>query len=119
MPKLLIVDDEADIREFASHFFSKRGIEVFTSAGGNDALAIAEKERPDLILLDVNMEEMTGVEVLKELRGKGNDVKVLMVTGNEEESIISEANSWGIRGYIHKPLVLEELEKIVMTELNA
>lgn len=118
MHKLLIVDDEEDIREFAKSFFKKRGIEVFTSAGGVNALLIIERERPDLVLLDIHMEEMTGVEVLKRIRETKNDVKVIMVTGVEDETIVNEANSWGIRGYIHKPLVLEELEKIVMAELQ-
>jgi len=119
MPKLLIVDDEVDIREFAKSFFKKRNIEVATAGGGKEALEIIASDNPDLVLLDVHMEEMTGVEVLKELRSRGNDVKVIMVTGVEDEAIINEANSWGVRGYVHKPLVLEELEKIVMAELNS
>lgn len=117
MPKLLIVDDESDIREFAKSFFKKRNIEVFTASGGREALQIIEAQSPDLVLLDVRMEGMTGVEVLKRLRANKNDVKVIMVTGVEDEEVINEANSWGIKGYVHKPLVLEELEKIVMREL--
>ena len=61
MPKLLIVDDEIDIREFAKSFFKKRGVDVFTASGGTEAGEIVEAENPDLILLDVRMEEMTGV----------------------------------------------------------
>lgn len=118
MAKLLIVDDEKDIREFARSYFEKRDITVFTASGGKEALQIISEESPDLVLLDVRMEEMSGVEVLKILRSNGNDIKVVMVTGVEEEEIINETNSWGIRGYVHKPLVLEELEHIVMSELN-
>lgn len=118
MPKLLIVDDELDIREFAKNFFTKRNIEVFTASGGNEALEIIEQEKPNLVLLDVRMEEMTGVEVLKKLRDQGNTVKVAMVTGIEEEAIVREAKDLGIVGYIHKPLILDELEKIVLKELQ-
>ena len=118
MPKLLIVDDEIDIREFARNFFKKRSIEVFTAAGGAEALRIIEAEKPDLVLLDVHMEEMTGIEVLKKLRANKNDVKAIMVTGVEDEAIVNEANSWGVIGYIHKPLVLEELKNIVLKELG-
>lgn len=117
MSKLLIVDDEEDVREFAKSFFKKRGVDVLTASGGKDALVIIAQESPDLVLLDVRMEQMTGVEVLKKLREDRNDVKVIMVTGVEDEEIINEANSWGIKGYVHKPLVLEELERIVMGEL--
>ena len=117
MSKLLIVDDEVDIREFARNFFKKRNIEVFTASGGQEALRIINDKKPDLVLLDIRMEEMTGIEVLKQLREQNNNIKVVMVTGVEEEEIVNEAHSLGIRGYIHKPLVLDELEKVVLKEL--
>jgi len=118
MAKLLIVDDEADIRDFARNFFRKRNIDVITASGGVEAMRLIGEQNPDLVLLDVRMEEMSGLEVLKSLRRDKNDIKVIMVTGVEEEAVINEANSWGIRGYIHKPLVLEELERIVIGELG-
>lgn len=118
MPKLLIVDDEADVREFARHFFKKRNIECLTAAGGKEALSIIETQKPDLVLLDIRMEEMNGIEVLKILRGKKNPIKVIMVTGVENGEAVKEAHDLGITGYIHKPLVLEELEKVVLAELN-
>ena len=68
MAKLLIVDDESDIREFARNFFKKRQIEVSIASGGRQALDLIAKESPNLVLLDVRMEEMTGIEVLRELR---------------------------------------------------
>lgn len=118
MPKLLIVDDEIDIREFAKNFFKKRSIDVYTASGGNEALKIISEVKPDLILLDVHMEEMTGIDVLKKLRADKNDIKAIMVTGVEDEAIVNEANSWGVIGYIHKPLVLDELKNIVLKELG-
>ena len=118
MSKLLIVDDEIDIREFAKRFFVKRGIDVFTAGGGLEALKIIDQTNPNLVLLDIQMEELSGIEVLRKLRDDQNNIKVIMVTGAEDPAIIDEANSLGVKGYIHKPLVLEELEKIVMDELN-
>lgn len=119
MSKLLIVDDEEDIREFAKRFFKKRHIDVMTASGGMQALQIIEQEAPDLVLLDVQMEEMTGVEVLRRLRAGNNNTKVIMVSGNEDQATMEDAKRYGVREYIHKPLVLEELEKIVMAELGA
>ena len=52
------------------------------------------------------MEEMTGVEVLKELRGKQDETKVIMVSGVNDEEIVNAAKSYGVRGFVHKPLVL-------------
>jgi len=118
MAKLLIVDDESDIREFARNFFKKRKIDVFISSGGRQALDLIVKESPDLILLDVRMEEMTGIEVLRELRKSNLSAKVIMVSGVEDEETIKEANALGVIGYIHKPFILEELEKIVLAQLN-
>lgn len=118
VPKLLIVDDEADIREFARRFFAKRNIDVFTASGGREALETIEREMPDLVLLDVRMEGITGVEVLRELRGRHNAVKVIMVSGIEDETIVEDARKYGVRDFIHKPLVLEELERIVLAELK-
>lgn len=117
MAKLLIVDDENDIREFAKSFFKKRGIDVLTASGGKQALEIIAKENPDLVLLDVRMEEMTGVDALRELRKLNQQVKVIMVTGVEEEDVIKEANALGVVAYIHKPLILEELERIVLAQI--
>src|SRR3989344_6743072 len=118
MPKLLIVDDEVDVREFAGNFFKKRKIEVFRAAGVKEDLVIIDREKPDLVLLDVRMEEMNGIDVLRTLRKKNNNVKIIMVTGVENGDSVKEAHELGILGYIHKPLILEELEKVVMKELS-
>ena len=118
MSKLLIVDDEIDVREFAKNFFKKRNINVLTASTGVEALDIISHETPDLVLLDIRMEEMNGVEVLRKLRQEKNGIKVIMVTGVEDENTIKETEALGINGYIHKPLVLDELEKIVLKELQ-
>jgi len=118
MAKLLIVDDESDIREFAKNFFKKRNLEVFVASGGRQALELIAQEIPDLVLLDVRMEEMSGIEVLRELRRIKSPVKVVMVTGVEDEETVNEAKTLGVIGYIHKPFILEELEKVVLAEVQ-
>lgn len=110
------MDDELDVREFARNFFRKRGFDVAIASEGREALALIDKEAPDMVLLDVRMGEMSGVEVLRELRQRNNPVKVVMVSGLEEENVIQETTVLGALGFIHKPLILEELEKIVMRE---
>jgi len=117
MPKLLIVDDEIDVREFAKNFFQRRKIDVEISESGEDALAKLFSFKPDLIILDVRMEGMDGIEVLKKMRESGNKTDVIMVTGVNETDTMAKANELGIIGYIHKPLVLEELEKVVLSRL--
>jgi len=118
--KLLIVDDEVDVREFAANFFRKRKIEVTTVASGEEVVDLIEAQKPNLILLDIKMSGIDGVETLRRIRQKGKDVKVIMVTGRkpEEGGVFEECRKLGISGYIHKPLELDELEKIVLKEIS-
>jgi two-component system response regulator (stage 0 sporulation protein F) len=118
MPKLLIVDDEIDVREFAKNFFKRRKIDVQTASNGEDALARLDSFAPDLIILDVRMGGgMDGIEVLKRIRESGKKTEVIMVSGVNETEVIEKANDLGVLGYIHKPLILEELEKVVLSRL--
>jgi two-component system response regulator AtoC len=118
MSKLLIVDDEQDIRDFACNFFSKRNISCFTAANGREAISLIKNEKPTLVLLDIRMDEMNGLDVLEKIREFDGMVKVIMVTGIEEKESMDRARALGALAYIHKPLVLEELEKIVMKEIQ-
>ena len=118
MPKLLIVDDESDVREFARNFFRKRGLDVSIAATGPEALGMIVTESPDLVLLDIRMGDMSGIDVLRELRGRGNCVKVIMVSGIEDEQVVQETVAMGALGFVHKPLILEELEKVVLREFS-
>ncbi|MFZ5800791.1 MAG: response regulator [Candidatus Omnitrophota bacterium] len=118
MPKLLIVDDEQDIRDFAKSFFSKRKIDCLTAGDGKQAVEVVRNEKPSLVLLDIRMGMMNGLQVLEKIREFDQAVKVIMVTGVEEKEIMDKASALGALAYIHKPLVLEELEKIVLKEIQ-
>ncbi|MDD5005584.1 MAG: response regulator [Candidatus Omnitrophica bacterium] len=117
MPKLLIVDDEMDVREFAKSFFKRRKIDVVTAASGEETLSMLEKEMPDLIILDIRLEGMDGIETLKRMRQMGNKTDVIMVTGVDEKETMDKAKELGAIDYIHKPLILDELEKVVLKRL--
>jgi len=116
MPKLLIVDDEIDVREFAANFFRKRKMEVTAVASGEEALTILEQQKPNLILLDIKMAGMDGIETLKRIMEIDKNTKVIMVSGKkpDEEESFSKCQKLGALNYIHKPLELDELERIVM-----
>lgn len=120
MVKLLIVDDEIDIREFAASFFRKRKIDTITAASGEEALSILEKEGADLVLLDILMDGIDGIETLRRIKERNKDIKVIMVTGKKpgDENSFERCRELGAANYIHKPLQLDELEKVVLTELS-
>ena len=120
MAKLLIVDDEIDVREFAANFFRKRKIDVTTAENGEEALESIEKQKPNLVLLDIKMPGIDGIETLRRLRETNKDTKVIMVTGKkqDDEGIGDQCKQLGIIDYIHKPLELGELERVVMANLK-
>jgi len=120
MANLLIVDDENDVREFAANFFRRRKINVTTAASGEDALLLLEKMVPDLILLDIKMTGIDGIETLRRIRQKGIASKVIMVTGKkpDEEGSLEKCKEYTVSAYVHKPLELDELESIVVNELK-
>lgn len=120
MPKLLIVDDELDVREFVASFFRKRKITVVTAQNGYEALILFEKEKPDLVLLDIKMDGMDGVETLKQIKQKNASAKIIMLTGREPQNgeTFKLCKELGALDYIHKPVELDELERIVMKVLK-
>mgnify|MGYP001558722490 CR=1 FL=1 len=120
MAKLLIVDDEIDVREFAANFFRRRKIDALTASSCEEAMEILEKEKPLLVLLDIKMPGIDGIETLRRIKERDQNVKVIMVTSRkpEEEETFDKCRQLGALYYIHKPLELDELEKIVLRELS-
>jgi len=114
MVKILIVDDEIDVCKFAKSFFETRGFAVFSALNGQEALEIFTRERPDIVLIDVRMKGMDGVMLLKEIKKIDKNTEAIMVSAVEDLDVIEEAKKEGAKEYITKPLVLEELEKIVL-----
>ncbi len=121
MARLLIVDDEVDVREFAANFFRKRKIDCITVSSGEEALGLLEKEKVDLVLLDIKMAGIDGIEALRCIKKLDKGLKVIMVTGRKpgEEGSFEKCRELGALAYVHKPLELDELERIVMKELAA
>lgn len=119
-PKLLVVDNEIDICNFVKSFFGMRGYEVATATNGDEALAKLEESKPDMVILDVSMRRpKEGLEYLPRIKQKFPDMKVIMVTGMEDDETIEEARRLGADDYITKPLVLEYLESTVFQKIKA
>lgn len=115
MLRLLVVDDEVDICDFVQNFFKERNFDVHVAHNGADALKIIEKELPHIILLDLRMPGMDGMEVLKTVCRDYPDIKTLVITALVDTAKAEEAKKHGAIEYITKPLLLEQLERSVFT----
>ncbi len=104
--KILIVDDEEDILEFLSYNLNKEGYQVFTAADGNTAITLAKKELPNLILLDVMMPGIDGIETCRELRSLPGlqDVIIAFLTARSEDYSHIAGFDAGADDYINKPI---------------
>jgi len=102
--KILVVDDEEAVREIYNKEFSTAGFQVVLAVDGEEGLLKAGEETPDLILLDVMMPKMSGVDVLKALKRNPltKNIPVLLLTNLGEETIIKEGFGLGADGYLLK-----------------
>jgi len=119
MKRILVVDDEQEICEFLKMFFEDRDFEVRTASSGEKALEAIAKETPHVVLLDIHMPGMDGMNVLKKIKAQHPQVKVIMVTAIETREKIEEAMRFGADNYITKPLSLEYLEKDVQEKITS
>ena len=107
--RLLVVDDDADIVELLAASLRFSGFEVKTARNGQDALAVAASERPDLMLLDVMMPGIDGLTVVRRLRESGNRVPVVLLTARDATEDRVSGLTIGADDYITKPFSLEEV----------
>ncbi len=112
--KILTVDDEMGIDSFFYAFFTARNYEVLNAMSGKEAIEIVKKERPKIVLLDINMRGMNGIETLKKIKEIDKNTVVIMVTGVKDDDVVKEALEAGADDYITKPLSLEYLDKVVL-----
>lgn len=113
--KILAIDDEPDVLEFLNVVLTRSGFDVATSTNGTDGLIKAHVEDPDLILLDIMMEEMDGWETLRLLKldAESSEIPVVVLSARAEPKDKIRALQEGAVDYIVKPFaVVESLEKI-------
>ena len=110
---ILIVDDELSVRDLLYDAFTKKGYKVTTIGVASQAIEAAAREKPDLVLLDFNMPDINGIEVLKRIRMRDANVKVIMLTGIDSADLEKEARLNGASGFLRKSLGLEVIIKAV------
>lgn len=106
---MLVVDDEVYIRDLVSSALRIAGLEPTTASTGDDAVRIATREQPDLVVLDVGLPGMDGFEVCRTLRDAGNQVPVVFLTARDDKEDMLQGFTKGGDDYITKPFSIDEL----------
>lgn len=109
--QILVVDDDVMARDLLVRFLSLRGYRVREAKDGREALRLVEESAPDLLILDLAMPEMNGVEVLKALAARDYAGRTIIFSGHHNDSLLAEAWALGPHEVLEKPL---DLERVLM-----
>ncbi|WP_319469713.1 response regulator [uncultured Pseudodesulfovibrio sp.] len=108
--KILVIDDERPTLKMFTLLLSAYGYEILTAENGRDGLELFKKERPGLILTDIKMPLMDGIEVLKEIKQLSPNAEVIVITGHGDMDLAIQALNLDATDFINKPLQREALE---------
>ena len=113
MKKVLIIDDERDILDSLGSILQDEGFDVFKAADGNEGLILFDRERPDVVFLDIWMPEMDGLEVLERIKAKDRRSRVVIISGHGTISTAVEAVKMGAYDFLEKPLHIEKVLEVI------
>jgi putative two-component system response regulator len=116
--KLLVVEDEPNMRGFLKDFFEKQNYEVYAASNGEDALELIRNSRPHLVFLDIGLPGMSGIDVLAHMKKFDNTIKVIMVTAIHDKQKIEEATRLGASDYVIKPFSFDYLKNVALGKVH-
>jgi len=111
--KILVVDDQYGIRILLTEVLQKEGYQSFQAANGFQAIEITQRESPDLVLLDMKIPGMDGIEILKRLKEIDPAIKVIIMTAYGELDMIQEAKDLGALTHFAKPFDIDEIRQAI------
>ena len=118
MAKILVVDDDPSICQAMIAFFSDwKGHTVYTTQNPEEAVDLVQKHDPQVVLLDIMMPGVHGVEILRRIKQVAPDIKVIMITAVNDEDIAREAMKEGAVDYVTKPFAFNYLDAVVTFQL--
>jgi len=117
--RILVVDDEPEVRQLMEQFLSHRGYDVHIVENGKLALAAVDTFMPDVVLLDMHMPVMDGLETLRRLTARSPSLPVIMVTVNDDIETATNLLQLGAADYVPKPFNLDYLEQAINIQLSA
>ena len=107
--RILVVDDEASIRELLSRQLTREGRKVFVANDGRTAIEMFRRERPDITILDLQMPDMDGIAVLNAIRSIDPKATVMIFTGSGTHAAEAQARELGVKEFLHKGELLKFL----------
>jgi DNA-binding response OmpR family regulator len=111
--RVLVVDDEAEVCALLEEFLAPKGYRIRSVADGAAALREVMKEAPDLVLLDIDMPRLDGIEALRAIRGVAREVKIVMISGKASLDTAKRTLAYGAFDYIAKPFDLDHVSEVV------
>lgn len=117
-PLILVVDDQMGVRRLIQEVFREVGYRVATAVHGQEAMALCSVELPALVLLDMKMPVMDGIETLRTLRNLYSDLPVIIMTAVGDGDRVTEVMGYGARNCISKPFDVFELRQLVQKVLE-
>ena len=118
-PKIIVVDDEPDIGEILTRFLAKKNYEVASFTSGKEALEYLKTNEVNLLLTDMAMPEMNGIELIRATKGLQPNLPILLMTGTPNAEMMNELIKYTISDYIAKPFELDSLEKVIASRLQS
>ena len=118
-PVILVVEDEPALREILSDMLERFDYDARLAGSAADAYAFAAAERPNAILLDINLPDATGTQTLDELRILRPDVPIIMVTANADEGLARETLTRGAFDYVLKPFDMDRIGQVLEAALDS
>ena len=115
---ILLVDDDAAFRHVMAGELRRMGHEIVTAASGEEAVARVEQREPEIVLLDLRLPGMDGLETLKAIRGRNASIEVIMLTAYETVDTIRRALRLGACDYLNKPFDIATIRKAVATAME-
>lgn len=118
MSKILVVDDQMGVRRLLFEAFKEDGYEVDMAASGQEAIEKVKASVPNLILMDMKMPGMNGLETLRQIKKFCLNITVIMMTAYGEMEIVTEAMKLGVKEYVTKPFDLIDLKLLVRRNVD-
>ncbi len=116
--KILVIEDEVEPRTIITHCLRRKGYSTFVAATAREGLELAKKEHPDITLLDIRLEDGSGLEVLKGIKELDKNMKVIIVSALDDEVTIHQAKTLGADDYLAKPLTIDFIDNLILEKIS-